>query len=563
MIEELHTASELLRSALDRYLNACANFANHYDPRTTLNQLSRSLSDSVANELQLVNLNHSARSLPDSITTELQLVDSYGGQLKQAKAIIRRIRNDTPAVVPISALPSDILTDIFQLVQHGHSCTNEGFELPDSSWDYYPGLISQVCSRWRQITLSLQYLWSHIDLSQSPTHCKRLLPRAKLHAARAGHRLLDIHVLHGLPSNREGPQTELIDFCVSIAPQMRCLEFAMHHDFESPTQSVLWSCFANCVPGTLTQLTLSNNSRNDTHIFFEAAGNPANPSSLLLDLPHLEDTLLRVTTLRLDQVFPYWTSKAYHGLVELHLLASTWETDIPESQLVQILSSSPELRVFHFGGLRVRDRLPRGALPVPINLKSLEVLNLKATDCDRHGDLLRWLSPASSPLQLTLYFTPDAGSLLGDAFISFYARSNITELNLLKGDTSTLSLRSLLALLPKLRILRLDDFKLEEESNGLPGHDGPLPHCPPELDAMHIRNCIIYLNELQWVAKTHSIHTITVYRGWFYLQFEGVLTPVRTEDTPESHLSGIAPVVKVLTRAEADFEWSPQLAGFM
>ncbi|KAG8727767.1 hypothetical protein FRC11_012492, partial [Ceratobasidium sp. 423] len=66
---------------------------------------------------------------------------------------------------------------------------------------------------------------------------------------------------------------------------------------------------------------------------------------------HLEELLLPITILRLDSIYPHWTSKAFHGpgLVELRLNPFNKSLVIHESQLVTILADSPQLHVLELG----------------------------------------------------------------------------------------------------------------------------------------------------------------------------------------------------------------------
>lgn len=536
MIGELHTASELLRSALDRYLDACATFASHYDPGSALNRSSRSLSSSIAKELKLVK--------------------SYKSKMDRAKSIVAQIRNSTPALAPISVLPSAVLVHVFHLILCTQPCALERPGYPNIIWKY-PELILRVCSRWRQIALSSRSLWSHIDLAQSPRWGKLLLSSAKLFAGRAGESPLHVHVLHDASIRERHHGTDLIKFCAFVAPRMRSLQLSMHFDFTDLSHPILQSCFANCIPGTLTQLSLSGiGSGNERYRFFEGPGNPETPQRRLFDrdVPQLEAVLLQVTALRLLDVYPYWTSKAYHGLVELRLLTGSSGITIAEPYLVNMLASSPSLRVFHFN-LAITDQILDNALLKPIRLESLEVLNLKTEHCGQVENLVRWVAPGLKPLHVSLKFHAGGSTyLLGDVFTKFYARSNITQLNLV-GIGCSLPLHSLILLLPKLRTLSLRSFHLVESNPW--SIDPPGLACrPPQLDAIHIRCCSIWVNEFRWIAKIHSIHTITVYNAeWVYFRSEKGTYGMRGgRDMLENYLSGIAPVIKILDKDEVTSE---------
>ncbi|KAG8683344.1 hypothetical protein FRC11_013679, partial [Ceratobasidium sp. 423] len=87
-MEELLVASKLLRGCLDRYIKACSAVTTSKNPTDERDCNS---------------------SLLSGIRHELQNVASYEKDLKSAKSILARGRNFSPALVPISALPPDVL----------------------------------------------------------------------------------------------------------------------------------------------------------------------------------------------------------------------------------------------------------------------------------------------------------------------------------------------------------------------------------------------------------------------------------------------------------------------
>lgn len=102
-------------------------------------------------------------------------------------------------------------------------------------------------------------------------------------------------------------------------------------------------------------------------------------------------------------IYPHWTSQAYVGLFDLRLANSAMT--ITESQLVNILTSSPRLRVLCFSP-QITDPLPAGSQIVPLRLDNLEVLNLQLMAYEQRDILLRWLAPGPNPLQLCLQAYP-------------------------------------------------------------------------------------------------------------------------------------------------------------
>lgn len=544
MIEELHTASSLLRAALQKYLDTCFAFASYYDAAATPDCPSQ--------------------SFLDNIVGELKLIDSYEKKIKQAKAVIRQRRNSTPSIVPISTLPSDMLVHIFQLVLRSESCYFKGPNRPDPNDIHsdrrilnFPDLTLQVCSRWRQVAINSPGLWTHVDLGLRAALCKRLISRARHFATRSQTSPVDIHIIRFL-GDVEFPRTDLVDLCALLAPQTRSLDIPMHSGSMDLSRSILRSFFEKCTPGTLVKLTISSSSQTEKDRFFEAAENPTNPQSWLFDLPHVEGILLGVRTLRLCDVYPYWTSKAYHGLVELrlHTYASGLKASIPESQLIGILAACPELRIFHFG-LIITVQPSGDTLPVSVKLRYLEEFRLMTmAHSDRHDTMLRWLSLGSNPLRMSLQlFRGMVEFLFTDAFIEFCACSYITQFDL-RGATDALPLHDLLSVMPSAQTLSLYGFVVQKGAELQPDPACQSASEPPQLDVMYIQDCSFNVEDLHWVARMHPIQVITACNCWFPIEPPGntISREYMTKDVLENGLSGIVPVVNLLPLEQAEIK---------
>lgn len=532
MINELGTASNLLDIAVERYLNACSALENY----------------SISQEIS------------DRITKEIVQVHSYETKIQQAKLAISRVRNRTPAIVPINSLPLEILARIFRLVCGKSFCAESvDFEdLTESRLPKYPDLLMSVCSRWRHILTCSREIWSHIDLVPhyifNREFSRKAVDRAEVHAARAGQLPLEIHIrdLDPRAPEQTAADQELLDFLASVASRMTSLDLVIvEYGFTVFHSRVIQTCLAGSTPGTLTRLRISDKSFNLSRSqgFIETAINPSYPQSLLLDLPQqlLEDHLRAVTVLQLHGPCPYWTSSAYHGLVELHL--APWAVSTPamtESQLIGILAASPKLRVLHLNiSITGAAPLDSEASIVPMRLGYLEILNVTRMDPYTLATLLRLLAPASDFLQLAIYLASRSIFLspgLKSEINKFLARSPVGRLHVHDPEASV-SLTKLLDLCPHLRDLALEGLIHKPNLRAISHRGGAetLTTHPPILNLFLLRSSINF-NELLCIAEKFPIRTLTIWRSSIIVNFNWVSRAQELRDL----LSGICLVVNVL-----------------
>jgi hypothetical protein len=90
MIEELKVGSNLLNTALERYLAACLSIQCFTQGR---------MFDSTRNPQNLVN----------RVADELLSAASFETKIQQTKVAISRARNRTSAILPVSTLPIEIM----------------------------------------------------------------------------------------------------------------------------------------------------------------------------------------------------------------------------------------------------------------------------------------------------------------------------------------------------------------------------------------------------------------------------------------------------------------------
>ncbi|KDN41209.1 hypothetical protein RSAG8_07623, partial [Rhizoctonia solani AG-8 WAC10335] len=196
------------------------------------------------------------------------------------------------------------------------------------------------------------------------------------------------------------------------------------------------------------------------------------------EIGDFDRVLASLTTLRLTGFYPFWTSQAYHGLIELRLVRGYLRPEnalISEDHLIGIIRASPALRILQFS-LTIVKALPAESLVSPISLEHLELLNVAGTAPNGLGTLLRWVAPGSKPLQLAIDIGSDYDSgiawlrLADSAVTSFFARSQVSKIYTAHGDYKTMF--KLLDLCPRLKTLACSYIDTSKPRSNLPEQDG-------------------------------------------------------------------------------------------
>ncbi|KAL5637279.1 hypothetical protein ACGC1H_001053 [Rhizoctonia solani] len=402
------------------------------------------------------------------------------------------------AIPPINKLPSEILTRIMWIVVSYAPCgrpRRADRREAQSPVLCYPDVLSHVCSQWRQVAIQSRGLWSHIDIPawNNPGS------RAREFLSRAGQLPLSLHLIDNF-FRREDQRADSVPLLTTIMPRLKSLDLISHSDNLLRTRlSALSFCLSTCVAGNLTELAiricnrytpipplfLSAHSTSDKVATWVNFGPNWADIDLLEDL--LEDVLKSITVLRLDQVYPQWTSSAYCGLVELRLLGGRSVTaSIFETQLVNVLRSSPGLRILHFE-LEIVSAASLGTQVIdPICLRDLEVLNLDWVQMDEIEIFFRWLAPAPKLSQFS--FRPFNRLNDNPAAVTFLADSNITMVH-----TNQLSLPGIVSLVStcrQTRVLAIEDTTLTKEGEVLPFHFNTLYLIESKFDVECLRRFI-------------------------------------------------------------------------
>ncbi|CAE6401851.1 unnamed protein product [Rhizoctonia solani] len=369
-------------------------------------------------------------------------------RLEEAQSVVN-VATALRSTTTINSIPPELLTEIFSFLINSQACiicqVSSACHVQDrKGFAMYPDSLSHVCSAWRRLIIGVPYFWSHIDIALDCHFKPEFLARAKMFAARAGMVPLEIHLCDHIfragrvqrgflafqsclkprspiESGHNSSVANDFDFFLSLPAHIKSLDIDLSSGILPFHVCILKHLFAGCEPGKLKSYSIRSGGYSDPMRFIEPIDDAQIPGSMLFSVPsqRLEQILYGTTSLRLDGICLPWSSKAYHGLVELRL-GGRMGSRIPESSLVQILRSSPELRILH---LRVGldDPLPLDNPIILISLKELEEVDILGDDPPGHSDkILRWIAPSSRPIQLNFVGIPSTIA------VPFCARSRIT-----------------------------------------------------------------------------------------------------------------------------------------
>ncbi|KAL5634068.1 hypothetical protein ACGC1H_006038 [Rhizoctonia solani] len=518
-MNELLEASKLLRASLTRYMDACSAATKTYDP----------------SDRQRVESHH----LLDCITRELQAVSGYEEDLRAIKSTLAQSRNSAFTISPINALPCEVLNHIFGLLSRSHGCLtptrfddNPNISRSDDgdSLDYgiqfltIPEIVSRVCSHWRKVALSTHELWTHVDIITFDRWCTKLLSRSKLFASRTLSAPLDLHV--STPRHNsvvQSPSTSPSELKLSsalIAPKIGSFRLDDSSNNRDEFSHLINYFLRHITPGALTRLILLDHSpmimgridvidpngpEHEVHSWISKS-----PPPLWMSMKVLDEILLPVKVLWLRNRFFPWDSRAYSGLVDLRLLSHdmSWGPLIGISELVGILSSCPELRIFHCE-LDVDTHIYNIQPTVRIVLKDLEALKLHGMLPDHSASLLSHIYPGTKPLSLSIRVGgQNILENLSPQLSDFFRRTNIERLFLTAYTTVQVSVGRLFPSLPAgLRTLGFNSVRLAQESSELLRSDQPRW---TKIDTLILDRSTSDITTLHRLATAYSIRALVL-----------------------------------------------------
>ncbi|CAE6398214.1 unnamed protein product [Rhizoctonia solani] len=496
VIKKLNKASGTLSLAIDRYAQACGELAYCFEAGGS-----------------------AAQVLINSAKRELLKLVSYDQKYYQAKIPLRRVRNQCPELVPIHTLPFEIMSRVLCSINYCYMSKGTTDFCGSRNASTTPETYLQVCSWWRRVAMKSPQLWTHIDLTSSERCRVRVLERARLFAAQAGWSQLGIHISAGSDIHHlETIGHELVDFCAALSTRIQSLELtcstaigAIKYLFESLLPVAV-------IPGTVTRLCISTGAIPPDLLFFAPANQRRSTEispSRGVKLPtitqnQLEAFLRPINRLRLDCIYPYWTSEAYSGLVELRLTGrqrSNHGAIISDHQLANVLQASPSLQFFHYG-LEIR-REKTLYTPDSVKLDKLEVLRLEKLHPDSQASVLLMITPGVKDLQVAIKLRDNLTSEAShhNALSHFLSRSPGVRLYL-EGVGLNFEPFELLRKSTSLDVLVLQDFIL-----GAQYINQPDARNYSQIRALYAIRCRFTWGGFQNLIEFHSVQKLVSYRS--------------------------------------------------
>ncbi|KAG9086423.1 hypothetical protein FS749_003656 [Ceratobasidium sp. UAMH 11750] len=430
-----------------------------------------------------------------------------------------RVIHSPSTSASIDSLPPELLSGIFALTCPQCLMNELDIRLPL----VMPIVLSGVCALWRQLSLSMDSLWCHIDINMGGTAGRRSYLLAKHLLACSKSSPLSIHIseqhsnlpMHYVPSQLEIKR--LVDCLHPLMPRVSSLEIATQLTHPLPRYMLelvsSWIWYSSIGSATILKLGSPEFPRNaitNPQILLYMRSCPAGQ----IAVEKLEAFFRSLHTLHLHYSFIPWDNAIYQDLVELCItgegkeLYKAWFPT--QSQLAGVLAACPKLRTLKFDGLGV---LPDHQFtPSPITLKYLDVLSLQYASLISapHRLILPLIGSGSASLDMALSLSHDLEFVA--AAHSFFARSNVTRLYAhMEACGSKDCLSMLLGSLPHIRTLALryceisdramDDFIQTYGQNADPW---------PRLENLYLLDCYPKLEPLKRLVALHPVRELKI-----------------------------------------------------
>jgi hypothetical protein len=139
-LQNWETAESHLTAAVQTFLDAC----------TTLEAAALQPDGRLSNP-------HSFEDMARVVHSKLQLIGSVETKLARSRTSMNRLLNVSATLVPINALPLEILIRIFVLATASSTCSAKIVSKKQDMMMIVPA----VCTRWRRLITGVGSFWSH------------------------------------------------------------------------------------------------------------------------------------------------------------------------------------------------------------------------------------------------------------------------------------------------------------------------------------------------------------------------------------------------------------------
>lgn len=389
--------------------------------------------------------------------------------------------NEHTVPAGVHSLPPELLARIFELVVYSNAANSgpQKYSLRNSL------LVSQICGDWRRLALDSPQLWRHVDIhypAPVPGPIRQRLKRRMEHVAHAQNMQLGIYLtLHEASKLRDN--NILSKLLAPYWPRIKTLSCHDSDPHASPLIHILSEWLQSASISTVSELYLYSDRAPTANGDIRRAIYP--PSS-----DQFEELLSRIRYLTLYNVVIPWSSRAYHGLVELDLRFDG-VVFVQISDFAAAIRACPQLRSLKLERFHLDPR--RGPFGFdPVKLEYLEILFFQAIDTFTAHKMLPMLQPGAKPLYMKFglpYFDPSF-----KPYLDFLKRCHVAKL-LVKCRKNEQVPKALPTVLKHTEHLLLDGFTLNEDffvgmnSDMVLCDNVQTPTVWPRLRTLHLLNC--------------------------------------------------------------------------
>ncbi|KAG8706570.1 hypothetical protein FRC08_000978 [Ceratobasidium sp. 394] len=462
-----------------------------------------------ANPLSRRSFNHALAELDQQLPSTF--LDEQKLRITHSK--LNAVRNRSLALVPINTLPQDLLFVIFKL--SSRSCLMDTYETKARL--LAPSVIPNVCSSWRQFSLSISSFWSHIDIDLTQPADSSWYLRAGLWVTRSQSANLHLHLsdsdasigitgyksmtfLRPLFRRVTSLEVDYQDTPLSERLLSAISRWIRHGPQGSAQQLEIWGSSYYVTPDLRSMLfTDKRIKRNKFEAFFQS-----------LHKLHLGSTYIPLD------------SAIYHGLVELSIRGGDtpeFQAQYSQSQLAAVLAACPRLRTLKLVDFAA---IPsQNFSPSLIPLNNLRTLALQAW---RHpsynAHILALISSNSPSLDVSIHSKDQDDPTFVVEVRAFFARCRVTRLLVNTLDTPD-CLTTWLGHIPHVQVLALGFFDipdgtLQEYINANTTESGVLDPWP-RLQSLVLRFCKASQDCIQQLVSMHPLQDLHIVTHTGYL----------------------------------------------
>ncbi|KAG9125563.1 hypothetical protein FRC07_007103 [Ceratobasidium sp. 392] len=426
------------------------------------------------------------RTLLARFDSEIESLAKYENELVKMRFIAMLTRkNSAWTKTTVQDLPPEILTRIFVA---SDTCFTR-----DTTNRLHK--FASVCKHWRQIAMNMT---AHVDVGPA-------VPSSltKIQLERTGDHSIYVHVRESAIVEDSATAEQVSTVIGLLTPHLHRIRVL---EIESDS-------FSRKLVSPVLNLWLENGSQILSKTLMVsrpkvgAMLSPAESKRTLLSRSEYAQVMLKsLKKLHLQNVMFDWDSSAYRGLVELRLDFSCSRTSVSISQLIGILSASSALSIIELSYLDITN-LPEWSSAL-INLTYLRVFTLFEINWDGLRLLLPLISLPNSPIEIGIGPTPFG--MISNELEGFLARApHLIALKLKQYQFYTfLNWLPLLRALPRLDVLLLSDFCIDELTAQVITAAQDSPNSMPRLRMVMCSECVVTLEGLKAVVTGRGVESV-------------------------------------------------------